>query len=407
MDSIKLFISHSSKTDKNKNFLAQLCDSLDTTTIDVLVDQEMGPGKEWFRRLYDYMWECHAAVILLSEAALEDSEWVKAEAAILGARRRWNENFTLILVPLDGITLKQIEQHPFFNAIRLNDFNFVTVSQEAGQVAEVIKGLLDKYQTDATPFDTMLTLIKEILTPINKQIPAAIDRTLKKLAPNFKPRSDDPLDSLIRVLLRDPQHVFNNIRTLFIELSHLLDKDQAYKILDIVKGHWVHPNAATSLSKSRRAREAIAINGIQIFDFTGDCYARQSWPSPRPYTLVSANSDDRTFAQIESTLLSQVAKSVPERLKRQRLDKITDPLLLVFPFPDSPEADTSSAFPDEFLLEEIKTKLKNVTVILSTGQELPAQLIYVTALEPLLEQNQEDEQFLCYRDTVDYIDEKL
>ena len=255
----------------------------------------------------------------------------------------------------------------------------------------------------------MTVLIREILTPIKNATPEALERALKLINPEFKPVSDDPADSLARVLLRDSQKVFENIKTLFIELSHLIEKDQAYKILNIVKGHWVYPEAAALLSKARNEQQTVAINGFEVFNFTGDCYARQAWPAPKPYKLVSASSDDRIYGQIEETLLKEVApKSVPDRLKKRYLEKYSDPLLLVFPFPESNNSSSHAAsFPDQLLLDEIKTKLKNVTVILSTGQDVPPQLNYVTTLEPLLKQQQEDEQLLNFTNVKQYVDDHL
>ena len=141
MSALKLFISHSTKTEENKKILKQICEALnennDSDGFKVLVDKDIKPDTEWFPCLYEYMMECHAAVILLSNAALE-SEWVKAEAAVLCARRRSQNGFKLILVLLDDVSTVQLDNHPFFNAIRLADFQTI---QDRGDVEKIITGI--------------------------------------------------------------------------------------------------------------------------------------------------------------------------------------------------------------------------------------------------------------------------
>jgi hypothetical protein len=405
--SVKVFISHSTKTEENKSLINAICDRLKNDAFTVLVDKDIKTGMQWFERLYDFMFDCNAAVILLSQAALENSEWVKAEAAILGARKRRNEKFELILVPLDGIKPEQIQDHAFFKVIRLIDFNMIRDFKGGddlnSQLCDSLKGLKD---SEKTPFGEMVERIGEILAPIHRTAPNAIERAFEKIKPDgFAALSDDPADSLARLLLRDSQHIFKHAKALYIELSHLLDKNQALRILDIIKGQWVHPEAAYLLINAHDENQVIAINSTKVFDFIGDCYAKKAWPFPKPYKLVPVNSDARTLAQIENTLMDHIAKSAIDLAsKKRRLAKFTDPLLLVFPFPES---NDPNGFPELSLLDDIKDKLKNVTVILSTGHDLPEHLSNILALTPLLDQTTEDDQYDSYTDVIDYIAESL
>lgn len=408
----KLFISHSSKTDENVEVLDQVCKALQVD-FEVLVDKRIKPSEEWFPCLYEYMNECHAAVILLSNEALE-SDWVRAEAAILCNRRRIQDKFKLILIPLDGLAIEQIDKQPFFKAISITDFQAIRDCQNTIEIiTKLSEALLDlkSGKPPNTPLEKMTSQIQIILSQIQKKDPdaflMAFQEGLNRIDPKFGFSTDNLADALVRVLLRDPLKIFENIRLLFVELSLLIEKGEANKILDIVKGHWVHPEAAVLLSKARVNLQPVAINGMQVHDFSGDCYARQAWPAPNPYTLVTANKDDRSFANIEQTLLSQVPpKTMAERLKKQCLDKFTDPLVLVFPYPDR-DLNSDLAFPDKDLLDQIKDKLKNVTVILSTGEKIPTHLNYVQPLVPLLTQQQEDDQYIRYDSVNQFVDTHL
>lgn len=408
----KLFISHSSKTDENIEIRDHICKALqDDFTI--LVDKRIKPSEEWFPCLYEYMNECHAAVILLSKASLE-SDWVRAEAAILCNRRRIHHNFKLILILLDDLTIELLDKHPFFKAISITDFQAIRDCQNTVEIiTKLWEALLDLKSSmpPNTPLEKMTSQIQSVLSPIQKKNPdaflTAFKEGLNRIDPTFDFSTDNLADALVRVLLRDPLKIFENIKLLFVELSLLIEKGEANMILDIVKGHWVHPEAAVLLSKARVNLQPVAINGMQVHDFSGDCYARQAWPAPTPYTLVTANKDDRSYANIEQILLSQVPpQTMAKRLKKQYLDTFTDPLVLVFPYPDS-DPNFESAFPDKDLLDQIKNKLKNVTVILSTGEKVPTHLNYVQPLVPLLTQEQEDEQYISYSSVNQYVNKYL
>jgi hypothetical protein len=269
-------------------------------------------------------------------------------------------------------------------------------TQAADSIFNGLKDSLKDLQQAETPFEEMKTRIRDILKPIENNNADALERAIYKLNSEFNSFSIDIADSLTRILLRDPENIFKNTRNFFIELSHLINRKQAGDILDIVKGYWVHPEAASLLSQARNEQIAVAINGLEVHNFTGDCYARQAWPSPQPYKVVALSSNDRDFNKIEQTLLREVPhKTVPDRLRKQELEKFSDPLLLVFPFPNSNDANTYiTLFPEESLLDEIKSKLNNVTMILATGQDTPPQLNYVTILEPLLKPDEEDKQII-------------
>jgi hypothetical protein len=410
MNALKLFISHSSHTNENLDILDRVCEALQDD-FKVLVDKEILPNEEWFPCLYEYMNECHGAVILLSNKALE-SDWVRAEAAILGNRRRMNAKFKLILIPLDGLAIEQIDKQSFFKAISITDFQAIRDCQTTAEIITKLSEALQDFKSSkppSTPLEKMTNQVQDVLIQIQKKNPeaflVALQEGLNKINSEFESSADNLADGLVRVLLRDPQKIFDNIKLLFEELYLLIEKSEANKIMDIVKGHWVHPEAAVLLSNARAEQQPVAINGRQVDDFSGDCYARKAWPVPTTYKLVTVNQNERGFPQIEQALLSQVPpQTMADRLKKPYLDKFPDPLILVFPFPDS---NSNSAFPDEFLLEEIKTKLKNVTVIISTGEKIPEHLHYVNPLTPLLTQQLEDDQYLSYTFVNQYVDQHL
>ncbi len=84
----KVFISHSSAGDSFSARVRNLVrDGLRGKGYEVLVDTDvLKPGQEWCPVLYEWLAECHAAIVLLNNAALASS-WVRREVNILMWRR--------------------------------------------------------------------------------------------------------------------------------------------------------------------------------------------------------------------------------------------------------------------------------------------------------------------------------
>jgi len=103
---LRLFVSHSSKNDASLGLLSKICNKLQNhdNGCHVLVDKSgLYPSVDWEQRLDEWLAECHAAVILVTEAALE-SWWVLKEATILKWRWGLDPNFKhLFIVLLDGL----------------------------------------------------------------------------------------------------------------------------------------------------------------------------------------------------------------------------------------------------------------------------------------------------------------
>ncbi|WP_264934617.1 toll/interleukin-1 receptor domain-containing protein [Streptomyces sp. A012304] len=79
------------------------------------------PGDDWCDRLYQYLVQCHAAVILLNRAALRSS-WVRREVNMLLWRKALGSPVTLIPVLLDGLTSAEIRGTDIESILELQAF---------------------------------------------------------------------------------------------------------------------------------------------------------------------------------------------------------------------------------------------------------------------------------------------
>lgn len=124
---VKLFVSHSSRSQPGKDRLVELVDALRSgdDAVDVLYDAEQIEATTRWRDVIDAMLaECHAAVVLVTPDAL-DSAWVLTEATLLRARydaeyqkQRLLSTFPLLPILVD-VTRDDLKAHPLWHPLDL------------------------------------------------------------------------------------------------------------------------------------------------------------------------------------------------------------------------------------------------------------------------------------------------
>ncbi|MEN8261712.1 MAG: toll/interleukin-1 receptor domain-containing protein [Pseudomonadota bacterium] len=172
MPALKLFVSHSSKTEENLQVLEDVCRGLWEaygTTIEILVDRDgkgLVSGHDWEKRLNEWLAECHSAVILFSEAALNRSDWVKKEATILSWRRERDPNFILIPVLLDGLTADALT-NGLFGTLRIDKSQCISSGSTADAIVnEIQKALGDPEIVAALCGQTPLKKLEGVITKL-------------------------------------------------------------------------------------------------------------------------------------------------------------------------------------------------------------------------------------------------
>jgi hypothetical protein len=410
----KVFISHSTKTDQNLSLLNKVCDGLeqkdDNIGFDVLVDRrKIQPGDPWHKCINEWMYECDAVVVLLSDAAMQSS-WVQAEATVMSVRQRNESNFRLIVVPLENVTDKTVEEHPVFGQFaRLHDLQFLKDWKDALNDEQELIGKLTRSLQDicpqTSPFETLVTQIRETLGEIDEGVlETALNQFQCGVRPTPWPKRCR-VDMLARAIFREPRHALYNFRLLLEELAHVIDRRKAETLLDILKGIWVQAEAAANLVEASKRNEPVAINCTELENFTEKCYARRAWPFPVQPQFISAGAS-RNFDQVKSVLLRAATPKVldPKTAEIYFL-KIEEPILLMFPPPEPEEAqNVTDGFPDKFLLDEILQAYPNVTILLATGSKIPDTLHYVKPLNPLLVEGDDFKQFFHYSESTKYIE---
>jgi len=143
MTALKLFVSHSSRLDDvehkhtreehNWRLLDDTCQAIRLkygNRVEVLVDKDgLVPGDDWNHQLNLWLAACHVAIILFSRRAIEKSDWVAKEAAILSWRAELDEDFTLIPVMLDGQSTPEDLAKEFFGVLKIDAHQCIRQAQ--------------------------------------------------------------------------------------------------------------------------------------------------------------------------------------------------------------------------------------------------------------------------------------
>jgi hypothetical protein len=242
----RLFISHSSHDPGAPERLAAIAGALKAEGFCVLYDKEaLAAGDDWRARIHAMLWECDAAVILLTPGALE-RPWVHKEAAILGWRAERNPNFRLIPVLQESFVAADLDR-PEYGALGLNRLQAVsgTAEEIATEVAGVLAPLVAKLAP--TPLDLLGSAIAKALAAADAY---SLEQVVQSLGE--PPEADEPRGlhrAVARWMLKqDPPSLERTLDELR-SLGPLFDAAQLRAILRAVAPLWVTPDIAAWFAK--------------------------------------------------------------------------------------------------------------------------------------------------------------
>ncbi len=289
MSALKLFVSHSSRlddvehkytrNDRNWQLLEDTCREIRQRygdRVEVLVDKDgLVPGDDWNHRLNLWLAECHVAIILFSKRAIEKSDWVAKEAAILSWRAELDKDFTLIPVLLDGESTPEDLAGDFFGALQIHKSQCIRNAQTADDILAGIVRKLGEPETlpgayPQTPMERLQGGIAEILD--DKTTAASLCQALKDVGcplPAPAPsRKRHYAELLARQFLKTTPVACNTCFSIFKDgLSPLKpqpSEERARELFKYIRSLWVEPADARSLQLAQRQQCPMALNGRLI-----------------------------------------------------------------------------------------------------------------------------------------------
>ncbi|RLW70450.1 MAG: hypothetical protein B6D71_06355 [gamma proteobacterium symbiont of Stewartia floridana] len=433
MTTLKLFISHSSRlddvdgdrardTEENWALLKELSDAIKARDFDleveVLVDQYIGTGKDWEKHLNLWLAECHAAIILYSKRALQQSDWVKKEAAILNWRWQVEKDFPLLPVFFEDETNIEDAKESFWRAIGLPQINSATCPKHAEAILDQIEQqprfqqLLDRLKSQdeiATPFTQIAEDLKIHLD--DESIFADLQAAWNSLNHGDKPTTPANtiellVNNLIRFLLVSPTDCMQKLCAFAKLIKRKETRERMQEAHGAIRAIWVNAGAATRLSAINHGGVILALNGAHLDDrgsigveytdnFTVDRYIKRIWHNDRDGVLVSL-TDQTTLDSIEEEIWKKCLRTThltsnPERLRKQVNSRTYVVVYL-------PVKDAATGLPDTERAKEIlglRQYYPNLRIVIASGEQpLDGELPGIQPIEPALDIDIEDDQYL-------------
>lgn len=294
---MKLFISHSSKTEKARQLRDTIAQHLDNQArIDVLLDQDLRPGERWRAKLDKWLAECDGGVILFSQDAVE-SAWVLKEAQILTWRKAVNERLILIPVLLEPVQTK-VTKMDDWAPVKIDEIQFVRggnpeeLSEEDQRTLATQIGDEILRQQARLPGGPIGDLLGKWIEFLSRDLSRAGANTLKTAArdlgiPDAKDFVQDDPDQWARALAyrllhfgAEPtisdvaqesfEHALDTVRS----TVYAFGAERRERVARQFFPMWVNPDAARDvlpISTGRHGPRLICVNGI--LPETGQHYA--------------------------------------------------------------------------------------------------------------------------------------
>jgi hypothetical protein len=381
MSALKLFISHSSKSAASLQLLGEICGKLQTHNngCHVLVDKRgLYPTIDWEKRLDEWLAECHAAVILVSEAALK-SWWVQKEATILKWRWGLDPNFKhLFIVLLDGLKQSAFKKGRF-KILNLDRIQFLTGHHnDPDRIVAAIEAQLAEIEAGDTAFEEMCDVVADCLADVKSktmqrvchklQVEQRLGETIKWAGSDNAPQAV----ALARLILREHESSLQTFKEVLNAIKPPLGSESARFLYETVFPLWVCPEAAallplTMLDATTKNR-CIAINGNKLFDFSAESVVRRAHPLDNRQRLILI---DKTKTQKDS-IVNEIRCYFREHILWNpdesdadtdgQINTFRDPIYVLLP----------DNLTDAYLLDELQSFYPNVEFLLAVGVEMPA-----------------------------------
>jgi hypothetical protein len=159
----RIFISHSSHTEQDREFVQALAEGLTAKGYKVLLDmRQLRASDDWNKELNEWLAGCHAGILLLTPHSVK-RPWVLKEATILTWRRSLDPGFKLFPRVFEGVSSEMLAQEKFAPLI-INSIQKVSNNTPRAIATEIAQIIGAPVEVD-TPLDRLAKVLADLLTP--------------------------------------------------------------------------------------------------------------------------------------------------------------------------------------------------------------------------------------------------
>jgi hypothetical protein len=400
----RIFVSHSNSDPDSPAYVDALVASLSTANFEVLVDRHrLKVGATWRDEIYTWMGLCHAAVILISEAAIGPASiWVPRETSILLWRRTLDPSFQVIPVFLGGVKPASLKGGVFAD-LNLEELHALFGTHPEG-LATDIASAFSSLHAPKTQLEVLADRLAELLRPLSERaLQEAIANSSVALS-EYHPIADQR-GMLALSLLQTPMR--ESLPAIEV-LTEFLEASKLEQILEMVAPSWVDLCAARWLADCGRRIEdkpAAILNGMS--PFCARMYVeraackppRTRWPIVHPSGVHGEAAALEIADEVIHALLLEfrlVDESGPTNIRSRLMSLLRERQLAGRPvfasLKDSPAV--------RLALPELQRMLPWVTFIVLSGRELPESGAFrgvnVRYVQPELAQGAEERAILDF-----------
>jgi hypothetical protein len=391
----RIFISHSAKEPAAREILDAVIAELEADGgFELLVDvKQLGAGDPWREQIYGWLSTCHAAVAVLSEAAIQSSDWVDKEMFTAQVRRGHDPDFLVLPILVAPVSVEDLKSKKL-EALALDEVQHIPQGNPASVARAVrehpkLQALKERYGSDS-PHHAIETHLSAVLRRFD---PAVLKLAASRLDLDLTAWTPDPARAMAqRMLEADLNSLYEAAREL-----KPADPDAALKAFEYAAPGWVDWAAASrilAVTKEGVPPRAVAINSETRL--TCEMYVRRArfdmpfgWlPRPESEDVVAD-----LHAAVRATLIEWGYGA--ETDSDEQIDSLLsrDPsVVLILPV-EVPDCEVVSAAMKPF---------KHLTVLVPAGPTgrvflHRCGLDYAVYLEPELEPDREREAVANYK----------
>jgi hypothetical protein len=377
MSWIRIFISHSTKTELGEKFLDAMEGEL-KNKFDLYLDRTgLQSGDDWRAKIYQWMDEAHGAVLLLTPEALK-SKFVQIETSVLSWRSFRQPDFVFVPVLIGDVKPEDLKEG-IYGELALSTIQAISLDDPAVVAKKVAKALQQRLKEIDRP-RTAFEILKYVI--VKRLIEGGNTKTdlrevgVSKLG--WDKRQFNARTDYFEKFAEDILEAGTPAAFAAVEQLHDRGMKNALELLDLVAPGWVAKEEAKPvvyLAMKDDSKRAIGLNGTGRWAVTG--YISRACFKPLAHGLrvcmLTPPKTPDVIGEFKEQIIRYFTPTGPYAEEadvlsvKQTIVNLTrkQPVFVVFP-PDS--------LPNSTLLEGLRREFETVTFFILTGDEPPNKL---------------------------------